>query len=226
LQHTSGIPDFTSLPTYSLLKTQHTTSAQMVTGFKAFPLAYPPGINFRYSNSEYVILGYIVERIVHQDLGTYMAQTYFVPRGMTNTGYDHQNPLDDSTEATGYSLVAGALSPVGPINMTVPGGAGGFFSTVDDLSTWLDALLSGKILSAASLHTMLTPGPGYAGCGWFIKPTPAGHTAIYHIGTIDGFENAIVIDGATKAMAIVLSNVDATPSEQLARALMVPALSN
>jgi CubicO group peptidase (beta-lactamase class C family) len=134
-----------------------------------------------------------------------MSQTFFAPLRMSNTAYDHQTAADAAREATGYvQTPAGQLTPADYIDMTVPQGAGGFYSTVDDLGVWLDALLSDKVLSATSTARMFTPSIGDYGLGWFIQKTQGGHTAFFHSGVIDGFQNTILVDSGSRTSVVLL----------------------
>jgi CubicO group peptidase (beta-lactamase class C family) len=225
LQHSSGIPNFTDLPTYAALKQQHVNSAMLVQMFEPLPLRFAPGSKFEYSNSGYVLLGYLVERITGEDLGSYMARTFFGPLSMTNTGYDRQTAAESAHAATGYARnPLGQLVPAGYIDMTVPQGAGGFYSTVDDLAKWLTALFSDQVISTSSRIAMFTPGLGNYGFGWFVMKTSAGQTAIFHTGIIDGFASSILIDAGSNTQVILLSNVEGTQTEAIANALMILAL--
>ena len=124
----------------------------------------------------------------------------------------------------GYVRVGVALQPAAFIDMSVPQGAGGFYSTTNDLLKWLSALEGNSVLSPASKSTMFEPQQSDYGCGWFISPAALGHTAIHHNGEIDGFSNAIWIDKNTGTKVIVLSNIEGTPADQIANALMAIAL--
>src|SRR5687767_9602942 len=102
LSHTAGIPNFTSFPVYARPLRLHTTVEATVARFKDKPLKVPPGSKFEYSNSHYVLLGYIIEKVSGMPYHRFIAENVFRPLGMTSSGYDH--PADILVNrASGYS---------------------------------------------------------------------------------------------------------------------------
>src|SRR5207302_9365989 len=77
LTHTSGVPNYTSFPEYSPLKATARTPEQLVASFRDKPLEFEPGSQMRYSNSGYVLLGYLIEKIAGQGYAQFLKQYVF-----------------------------------------------------------------------------------------------------------------------------------------------------
>jgi len=155
LTHTSGIPNFTSLPEYQSLKLRETPVAKTIAAVRDKPLDFAPGEKMSYSNSGYLVLGHVIERITGGSYERFVSDTIFAPLGMKDSGYD-SNTAIIPRRAAGY-----APSPAGPINagfihMSIPHGAGALYSTTEDLLRWELGLFGGKLISAASLAKMTT----------------------------------------------------------------------
>lgn len=220
LTHSSGIPDYTNFPDFVSTWTQPTTPEELIARFKDMPLDFTPGSVFRYSNSGYVLLGYIIERVSGESYATFLHENIFVPLKMNNTGYDTTYPALPQ-HATGY--YADRSTP-DPYDMSVLYAAGALYSTVEDLYLWDAALLAGKLVSRQVLDAMFTlhmpcPKSGPGGCllstdkgygyGWFIGSEPQG-TLIYHVGRIDGFVTYNGFFPARHLIVVVLSNWEKT----------------
>lgn len=93
LTHTSGIPSFTSFPDYGKLKSFSTSPEKLVAWFRDKPLEFAPGEKWNYSNSGYVLLGYLIEKISGQSYESFLKQNFFTPLGMKDTGYDSNSEI-------------------------------------------------------------------------------------------------------------------------------------
>lgn len=217
LTHTAGIPNLTDFPDYKTFKATPTTPEQTIARFKDRPLDFQPGKRWSYSNSGYVLLGYVIEQVSGQSYEMFVQQNIFDPLQMTNTGYDH----NDDSLATGYTGMDSHWEKPDYIDMTLPYAAGGLYSTVEDLYRWDQALSTQQLVPRESLDLMFTPhakiaafGLGY-GYGWFVGKMN-NHQAVSHGGGIDGFVTEIrryIDDGIT---IIILSNRQTTDVPQLA----------
>jgi CubicO group peptidase (beta-lactamase class C family) len=211
LTHTSGIPNFTSFRDYRALKATPSTPEQTIARFKDKPLDFKPGKKWHYSNSGYIVLGYIIEQASDQSYETYLQQHIFEPLQMTSTGYDHNN----SSLATGYTGAKSRWKNADYIDMSIPFAAGGLFSTVEDLYRCDQALYTEQFVPQELLDVMFTPhvkttnrDESY-GYGWFIGEM-SNHRVISHRGGIDGFMTEIRRYIDDKVTIIVLSNRDTT----------------
>lgn len=220
LTHSSGIPDYTNFPDFVSTWTQPTTPEALIARFKDMPLDFTPGSVFRYSNSGYVLLGYIIERVSGESYATFLHENIFVPLKLKNTGYDTTYPALPQ-HATGYYA---DRSKPDPYDMSVLYAAGALYSTVEDLYLWDSALLAGKLVSKQALNAMFTlhipcPPSGPGGCllstdkgygyGWFIGSEPQGRL-IYHVGRIDGFVTFNGFFPDRHLIVVVLSNWETT----------------
>ena len=179
---------------------------------------FTPGTKWGYSNVGYLILAMIVEKASGKPFGDFMRDEVFDPVGMHNTRVDDPNALVVA-RARGY-----ALSPDGSytnalfVDPRYVAGAGGFYSTIDDLVTWNNVLDSDRLLSSAArakLFTVVRSGYGY---GWFIGRT-FGRDTQWHRGNIPGFVSIIVRYPQERLTFIVLSNTDRTPVLAIANEL-------
>ena len=211
LTHTSGIPSYTDQPGFFAEQARLDRSPEEIIKLtRDAPLQFEPGSQFRYDNTGYIILGYVIEKVSGQTYADYVRQRILAPLNMKNSGYDVSETVLPQ-RAAGY-----APSPSGVINapylsMTLPFAAGSIYSTVDDLLAWDQALSApGKPLGAASLKAMFTDyGHGY-GFGWVMADLH-GHRLITHNGGINGFvsENPRYPDD--RLTVILLSNYGGAP---------------
>src|SRR5581483_8105151 len=88
LTHTSGIPNFTAFPDYRKLEPFPATAEQLVARFRDKPLEFEPGSKWNYSNSGYVLLGYLIEKISGDSYQKFVSENILTPLGMKDSGYD------------------------------------------------------------------------------------------------------------------------------------------
>ena len=206
LTHTSGIPSFTSFPDYASLEPFATTPEQLVKRFRDKPLDFQPGEKWSYSNSGYVLLGYLLEKISGESYEKFVQENIFVPLGMKDSGYDSNSAIIPH-RAAGYSPGPNGPENAGFINMTVPLSAGGLYSTTEDLLRWEQALFGGKVLSSASLQKMTTPFKEDYACGLGVH-TVNGRKVVEHGGGIEGFNTMLAYYPEDKLTVVVLSNIN------------------
>jgi CubicO group peptidase (beta-lactamase class C family) len=126
LIHASGIPDYTNFADFVATWNQPTTPEQLIARFKDRPLDFSPGKKWSYSNSGYILLGYIIERVSGEPYATFLQKNIFTPLKMNHTGYDDSHP-HLPTHATGY--YAGYVKPEF-YDMSVVYAAGALYSDV------------------------------------------------------------------------------------------------
>ena len=207
LTHTAGIPDFTSFPDYRTTEWRPTTPAELVARFMHRPLEFEPGTQYRYSNSGYVLLGYILERVAGVPYAEFLQQNLFTPLSLTDTGVD-RNQMVMPRRAQGYDA-----HPQGPtiaryVDMSVPFSAGELYSTTHDLWKWEKALFGGKVLSPESLAKMTTPNQDTYALGIEVQQI-AGHKVYVHGGAIEGFKTSLAYFPDDNVTIVVLSNLGA-----------------
>ena len=217
LTHTSGIPSFTSFPDYHASQTITTTPEKLLARFRDKPLDFEPGTTWRYSNSGYVLLGYLIEKITGQTYQSFLEENIFKPLGMQDSGYD-SNSAVVVHRASGYDPSPNGLVNTTYIDMTIPFSAGGLYSTTHDLLQWEHALFSGKLLSSESLKKMTTPFKNNYACGLMVQ-TNKGHSVIEHGGGIDGFVTMLAYYPDDKLIVVVLSNLGTEAAPEIAKSL-------
>jgi CubicO group peptidase (beta-lactamase class C family) len=204
LTHTSGIPNMTEFPDYVKTMSLPSTPQQTVDRFKGLPLEFAPGERFSYSNSNYILLGAIVEKVTSRPYEEYVREHIFQVLGMEDTGYDH-NEVVLKNRASGYEFRGDRLANAPYIDMSIPFAAGALYSTVEDLYKWDRALYTDKLLSKAGRDRMFTPFKGGYAYGWMIGEL-YGHKNIRHGGGINGFVTDISRFPDDDACVIVLCN--------------------
>ncbi|HKD77599.1 MAG TPA: serine hydrolase domain-containing protein [Ktedonobacterales bacterium] len=231
LTHTSGIPDYIGFNDFPSLIGTPATVEQLISRFKDQPLEFTPGSRWSYSNSGYVLLGYIIEKLSGESYAEYLQQHIFTPLGMKNSGYDSNTPSLPE-HATGY-LSAGN-KPVF-LDMSEFYAAGALYSTVGDLYIWDQALKAHRLVSQAALNDMFAvhipcPSGGCAlptdrgyGYGWLIADQ-GGQTYIYHWGRIDGFRSSNGFFPQGDVDVIMLSNLETTDTFGISTELGTMAL--
>ncbi len=217
LTHTSGIPSFTSFPDLESKQMQAMTPQQLVDWFKDKPLEFEPGSKWNYSNSGYVLLGYLIEKISGLSYADFVQQNIFTPLGMKDSGYDSNSALI-AHRAAGYSRGKDGPENAGFVNMTVPLSAGGLYSTTEDLLRWEEGLFGGKVLKPESLAKMTTPFKDDYAFGLGVS-TKNGHKMIAHNGGIQGFNTSLIYYPDDKLVVAVLANLNGPFADQIAAQL-------
>ena len=211
LTHTSGIYNYTNDNHFmSSEATKPATQEKMWSLFKDKPLDFSPGTNWSYSNTGYVLLGYIIEKVTGQPYETVMRNNIFRPLGMTHSGFDFAH-FTSKDKATGYFVYTEKSKVPSPIvDSTASYAAGAIYTTVGDLLKWNEGLLTDKIISQASLKKAYTPVKNHYGYGWGIDSL-YGKRVISHGGGIFGF-NTNIARVTEDDVCVVLLNNTSNPS--------------
>jgi CubicO group peptidase (beta-lactamase class C family) len=207
LTHTSGIPELTQFPGFEATEPFATTPQQLVARFRDKPLDFPPGTDFKYSNSGYILLGSLIEKITGLPYRQFVQDNIFTPLGMKDSGYDSNQEIIER-HAEGYTPGPGGPIVAGYVDMTIPFAAGGLYSTTGDLLRWEEGLYGGKLLSAASLARMTTPFKRDYAFGLAVDPDMNSNNVIWHGGAIEGFNVYVVYVPVEKLAVIVLANLE------------------
>lgn len=214
LTHTSGIPNYTSSPEFARQSRTGATPQEMVTLVRDRPLDFQPGTKWSYSNTGYILLGMIVEKVSEQAYNDFLKRNIFDRLGMSNSGYDRA-PDIIKERASGYQIKDDGLENAEFIDMSVPYAAGGIYSTVEDMYRWNEALAqNGKLLSADSLEQMFTEYPEathegqHYGYGVVISRQKFGKLLYYHGGGVQGFSSSIQRYPSDRICILVLSNLE------------------
>lgn len=211
LDHTSGIVNETA-PPYSIPGLPSPAGdhppalspAQMVRFLASYPLSFSPGTKFSYSNSDYFLLGLVIERASGESYGTYLRRHLLSPLGLSHTGICPDSPRVPGQARGYYRLASGysvtghlARSDVGAYPMADAFAAGDLCSNVSDLVTWSYALAHGGVVSAASYAKMATPTRLPDGTtvpyGYGLEADDNyGRPAVRHTGSLPGFDSLLV----------------------------------
>jgi CubicO group peptidase (beta-lactamase class C family) len=228
LTHTSGLGMYWN-EKFMAQREKLLTVAAHLPLFSADPLLFPPGEKFQYSNSGYMLLGAIVEKVSGEDYYGYVQEHVYKPAGMTDTGF-YEPGKDLPNLAIGYSR----MSPDGKVsdeirdntNMReVKGGpAGGGYSTAPDLVKFQRALLSYKLLDKAHTELVTTGkvdgprGMGRYGYG-FGDNNSGGKHSVGHNGGSPGIAANFEMYPETGYTAVALMNTDPPSMMPIAKAI-------
>jgi D-alanyl-D-alanine carboxypeptidase len=227
LNQTSGLEDY--------LKSQ---AAQSYTGgpvaedtvlnvIVQAPLLFTPGTAYAYSNSNYFVLGSILEAVTSVSYPDFLSTNVFPLAGLDNTSYTR--PADSASP-----YVQGTNGPV-PGDIPDPSAyfsAGALWSNVQDLVAWDAALLNGKVIPISSFDLMITPpavptfqdgAPSYYGMGWVAGGALAGHPFVWHNGgtiSYTSFSGLLTDDGFSIAILTNFPVQEATPLLRLGQQLI------
>jgi CubicO group peptidase (beta-lactamase class C family) len=211
LTHTSGIKSYTSMSELTMeVRRKDFTPPELVDYFKNQPMDFAPGEEFRYNNSAFFLLGYIVELVSGKSYENYIDSTFFKALGMKNSYYGSTSRIIHN-RADGYAKTGDGYKNDDFLSMTLPYSAGSLLSTVDDLYTWYKAVMSNKVISESSLKKATTSyvlnngKPTGYGYGWFLGNIQ-GSTNIYHGGGINGYLTASLFLPEENLFVVVFSN--------------------
>lgn len=204
LSHTAGIPDFVSLE--DLGDTSGTPGERAVRRYGHQPLEFPPGSQYRYSSTGYLVLGRVIELASGMSYARFVTTRILEPLGLTDTGFESPG-ADTSRRARGYLARRGTATTPPFIPLVRIEAAGGLWSTTRDLLRWQEALLGGKLLRPASLTEMTTAVQGDYAYGIHHR-TRGGREAFYHSGRVNGFESVLGYYPADSVAVVVLENLD------------------
>lgn len=188
LSHRSGIYNFTNDSTYVSYYQKPHTEAEMLTLIKNYKPAFEPNTKEEYSNTNFVLLGYMLEKIYKKSYPQILKEKILVPAELKNTYYGSKtNP--QKNEAYSYTFNHEKWNQEPETDMSIPGGAGAIVSTPADLDQFIDALFNGKLISDSSLKQMQTIKDGY-GMAMIMIPF-YDKKAFGHTGGIDGFRSVL-----------------------------------
>lgn len=218
LTHTSGIKSYTGMNGFEWSK--HLTQTQFIQTVAAAAPDFAPGVAWKYSNSGYNLLCFIIENTSGQSYWQFLRENIWRPLGM-NATTDRDPGVIITNRAAGYEQT-NRLHINRDYDLTDIFSAGAILSTVGDLARWRGALDGESLLTRESKAQMWTPArlnDGAAtryGFGWFIQALD-GHRNLAHNGATSGFSASgqrFPDDGMN---VIVLTNTDEMFAGPLAR---------
>lgn len=219
LNHTSGIPNYTGQPGFLGRGDRLDFNAKELLQYVAGkPFAFEPGTSWAYSNTNYVLLGLIVEKLSGQPYGAFLQEQLFKPLALTHTRADSETAIIPH-RAKGYGIRLDTNERRNAALMTTAnaGGAGMLISTAGDLVRWEIGLINGRAVKPASFQQMIdapaktgTPDTSY-GFGLMIDQA-GGQRRISHTGGISGFNSTLTWLPDVGLITAVISNSEPMPS--------------
>ncbi|MEK7015656.1 serine hydrolase domain-containing protein [Bacillus sp. FSL R9-9410] len=196
LTHTSGLPDQGqgSVDAASRLK--------LVTWIGAQKLQFPAGTGWKYTDYNYMVLAYIVEKISNKPLAEYVKENIFTPVEMNESGMGATLP-EDIFLAEGYTKKDNELIATPRLKMNWLYGCGEMYTTVEDMKRLDEAIMDGKLISKQSLSDMFTVSPARKyGFSFYIYPD------YYHNhGVLAGWNTFNNFNWDKRTFVILFSNV-------------------
>ncbi len=229
LTHTSGLPNYTSFEAYQQGHNKESITPEMlVKTFQDIDLEFTPGEMYRYSNSGYSLLGYILEETTGKSYEQLLEENIFTPLSMLNSGFDNHSKIIKN-RALGYKKKGIEISNANYIDMSFPYAAGAIYSTVEDLFLWDQALYTDQLLSKQYMNEYMKPHVKMSasmeyGYGWMSYEEPIGNSnksisVIAHPGGINGFNSYISRSTTDKSLIILLNNTSIAPLGKITTAL-------
>ena len=193
LNHRAGVPHLNNFPNYNDLIKYDYDINEIIDLFKNKPLDFDPGERYRYSNSGYVLLAYIIEQVNHAKYGDYLQMEIFNPLGLAKTGIDNNSEILEK-RANGYMFnSSGDLVNADFVNMSIKIGGGSMYSTAGDLNLFLQSLFRKEVI-----HSTLNELPNFNEI--------EGEQAFQASGRVQGFCHQITHRFSNKLTVMVLGN--------------------
>jgi CubicO group peptidase (beta-lactamase class C family) len=211
LRHTSGIPDYEErLGLYSKayleFMTRDDATKNILAQARKDKLEFKPGTRFQYSNTGYVLLSSIVEKVARMSFNQAVQKLVLEPAGLKNTRMFEAGMKGISS---GYTK---NWKPAPQLALTPPAGDAALVSTLDDLYHW------SVLMDAREMREVFSPGLGGYGYGWFID-NRFGRRRYIHTGELPGYRTVFVKYPSESLTIILFSNQDRSPLETVSRAL-------
>ena len=228
--HLSGYRDYYPLDFVDREMQKAATADEIITQYATKPLDFEPRSRYSYSNTGFLILGRVIERVSGEPFGAFLDKRIFTPLKLTRTAFEPATTTTAADMAQGYTSFGLAdRIRAEPEAKGWAGSAGAIWSTPTDLLTWDLSLLDHTIITAGSFGTMttaqrLTDGrsSGY-GCGEAVNDRGRA-VVISHDGAVSGFVAQNTVIPATRSAVVLLSNADLSPVGEINQALVAKVL--
>jgi len=232
LNHTSGIKSYTSMKGLMAISKKDLSPIELIDFFKNEPMDFSPGEKYKYNNSGYIILGYIIESISGMSYGDFVEENIFKKLNMTSSFYASHREIFKN-RIPGYHNRDGFTNAI-HISYTLPYSAGSLLSNVDDMLIWQNALTDYKLVSknildkAFTNYALTNNEPTNYGYGWNIKEINA-TKSLEHGGSIFGFKSMGIYLPDEDIYVIGLNNCDCNSPTKITKeiaSLFLEALDN
>lgn len=226
--HLSGYRDYYPLDFVDQEMQKPQTADAIITEYATRPLDFEPRSRYSYSNTGFLILGRVIEKVSGQPFGSVLSTRIFQPLSLSRTAYEPK--MSGADMARGYTSFALADPfPADPEAAGWAGPAGAIWSTPTDLLAWDRSLLDRKLLSDSSYRVLTTPqrltdgrSSGY-GCGEGVNDRGLG-VVLSHGGAVSGFVAQNTVIPSTRSAVVVLSNSDFSPIGALNQELVAKVM--
>jgi CubicO group peptidase (beta-lactamase class C family) len=188
LDHRSGLHNFTNDSLYATYMATPKSEAEMIAIFARQKPDFEPDTKAEYSNTNFVLLGYIIEKLTGKTYAEEFKSRITSKIGLADTYYGTR-AYPAKNEAYSYKYT-GQWTQMPETDMSIPGGAGAIVSTPTDLVKFINALFAGKLISQANLEMMKTMKDNY-GMAMFTIPF-YDKKGYGHSGGIDGFSSLLI----------------------------------
>jgi D-alanyl-D-alanine carboxypeptidase len=215
LNHKSGIHDFTNDKSYSSYNTGPRSERQMIEIIAKGKSNFEPGSKVGYSNSNYIVLSYILEKIYKKKYGAILYSKIIKPLGLKDTYFGNTIQIKNN-ESYSYHFV-NKWDKATETDLSIPMGAGGIVSNAADLTVFIEQLFKGKIISQQYLSVMKTINE-YHGIGigmGILAFTNFEKKSYGHNGAIDDFKSLLNYFPEEKLSIAVTSNGSVYPIESV-----------
>ena len=216
LSHRSGIHNFTATEDYLKWNTQKKTEKELLDIIVKGGSDFEPGTKFEYSNSNYVLLTFILQKVYKKEYAQILEDKIIKPLGLKNTYFGKKTDLEDN-ECYSYRFKDSWIREP-ETDMSIPLGAGALVSTPTDLVRFADAVFSGKLVSPSQAENMKTLKDNY-GKGLFRVPF-YDRFGYGHNGGIDGFTSVMYNFADGQVSIAVTSNGSNFDNNQISIALL------
>jgi CubicO group peptidase (beta-lactamase class C family) len=217
--HTSGIYNYTNDGTFMKNEVSKPASKEkLMPLFQNKPLDFSPGTGWNYSNSAYLLLGYIIESVTKKHYEQVVHDYIFTPLKMTHSGFDftHLQSKERSTGYWGQNEKDTVAAPI--VDSSVSFAAGAIYSTTDDLLRWHQGLMKNIVLSSAQQEKAYTPVKNKYGYGWIIDSL-YGKRMLSHGGGIHGFTSMFSRIPADDVCIVLLSNTSSPALNEITKGI-------
>ncbi|RFZ92901.1 class A beta-lactamase-related serine hydrolase [Mucilaginibacter conchicola] len=222
LTHTSGIYNYTENGDFMHERSgEPADERSMMALFEDQPLEFEPGKGWKYSNSGYQLLGYIITKVTGMTYQQAIRKYIFQPLQMTHSGFDFMH-LDTLKAAKGYydpgsGKIYTMVAPL--IDSTVTLSAGSIYSTVNDLYKWHEGLQQNKVMNKESQELAYLPVRENYGYGWIIDSI-YGKKVVAHSGGVFGFRSNFARVPEDDICVILLSNTETPALNEITRSVL------
>lgn len=221
LYQTSGLQDYAFVPGIGLV--DEFDRAKWMTEMTKLPLDFQPGVAWSYSNSNYALMGWVIEKASGKDYAKFVTENVLKPLGMSQTTFDDTYAVVKNRAHGYYNVDPKTQIRVKPGSMTIQSD-GSLMTTVADMAKWDAGLREGKILKKSSYDQIWARGvlnngrQRFYGMGWNLT-LPDSPEYLAHGGNSVGYSAGFVRYPKDEISVIILGNVYAFSGEGTAKAI-------